>query len=256
MQSSTAYQTSKNLAVLVVGEPKVGKTRLMMAFPDPFVLDLDKNLSSAVSINPNKKFWFAQVDDVPEGQRYDKIEKELKEAIASPDVKTICIDGVTQLAACVKQSIIAGLEKAGLGAKLRQDVLEPQIRLTDYDTLGSRFLRIVALTRASGKMVVWTSHQKVDKDEITGANRYRIHMPGNLADNLGGYFTDVWAMTATPQPGGKTKFEIRTKPTGYHVSLGCSIPLDPSIDITDKTPDQIWGILGPKLQPATSTPKP
>lgn len=248
MQDSTNYQISKNLAVLVVGDPKVGKTRLMMSFPDPFILDLDKNLASAVQVMPNKKFWFAQVDHLPAPKQYEECEKQLKEAIASPLVKTICIDGVTALSAIVKESIIGELTKMGLGAKLRQDVVEPQIRLTDYDTLSNRFLRFVALTRASNKLVVWTSHQKVDQDEATGATRYRIHMPGNLASNLGGYFTDVWAMTATPVPGGKTKYEIRTKPTGFHVSLGASIPLEASIDITDKSPDDIWGILGPKLK--------
>lgn len=253
MQDNTKYQISKNLAVLVVGDPKVGKTRLMMSFPDPFILDLDKNLASAVQVMPNKKFWFSQVDDVPPKDQYAKCESELKLAIADPNIKTICIDGVTALASIVKESIIGELTKMGLGAKLRQDVVEPQIRLTDYDTLSNRFLRLVALTRASNKLVVWTSHQKVDQDEVSGANRYRIHMPGNLASNLGGYFTDVWAMTATPQPGGKTKYEIRTKPTGYHVSLGCSIPLEPSIDITDKGPDAIWSLLGPKLQTQPTT---
>jgi hypothetical protein len=102
--------------------------------------------------------------------------------------------------------------------------------------------------RSSGKIVIWTAHQKVEKDELTGGLKYFLNMSGKLAQSLGGYFTDVWAMSATPVPGGATKYSIRTKPTGYHVALGCSIPLDPEIDITGKNPQEIWSILGPKLE--------
>jgi len=251
MQDNTKYQISQNLAVLVVGEPKVGKTRLMMGFPDPFVLDLDKNLSSAVQISKGKRFWFAQVDNLPEGQQWNQATRELEEAIKSPEIKTICIDGLTRLAELARAHILNELTKMGLGGKLRQDTVDQQIRLQDYQTLNNLILRVVALTRASNKLVVWTAHQKVDVDEVTGGMRYRFQMPGNLAGNLGGYFTDVWAMTASPAILNNkqyTKYEIRTKPTGYHVSLGCSIPLDPSIDITDKNPEEIWKVLGPKLQ--------
>lgn len=252
MQTNTDYKISQNLALLVVGEPKVGKTRLMMAFPDPFVLDLDKNLGSAVQISKSKRFWFSQVDNVPDGEQWSLCMKELEAACKMPEVKTICIDGLTRLADVARAHILHELTKMGLGGKLRQDTIDQQIRLQDYQTLNNLILRVVALTRASNKFVVWTAHQKVDQDEITGAMRYRFQMPGNLASNLGGYFTDVWAMTAGPAIVGTrsvTKYEIRTKPTGFHVSLGASIPLEPSIDITDKNPEEIWKVLGPKLTP-------
>ena len=71
-------------------------------------------------------------------------------------------------------------------------------------------------------------------------------MPGSLSENFGGFFSDVWAMNSS-NIGGKIKYELFTKPSGFHINLGTSVDLPPSIDVTDKTPDQVWTVLSPKL---------
>lgn len=43
------------------------------------------------------------------------------------------------------------------------------------------------------------------------------------------------------------KFEIKTKPTGFHINLKTSLDLEPAINITDKSMADIWKILEPKL---------
>jgi hypothetical protein len=112
----------------------------------------------------------------------------------------------------------------------------------------SLYQKLISFLRASGKLIICTVHQTVSKDELTGANQYALAIPGQLKDTFGGFFTDVWGTAAEPAAGGKTKYTIRTRPTGYHVSLGTSIrSLDASIDVTDKTPAQVWSLLGPKL---------
>lgn len=260
MKDNTNYKVTDNLAVLLVADPKCGKTRLAMSFPDPYFLDLDKNLGSAVRVAGNKKYYYDQVDvddkgqPVSEDKQWERATTCLEAACKDPRIKTIVIDSVTRLGELAKVHIIAQLKSMGLGNKLRADTASDQIRLVDYDTYGTLLLKLVALTRASGKMVVWTSHQTAHEDEVSHRMRYFLSIVGKLKDTLGGYFTDVWAMTATPETkmiGGKavqsTKYEIRTKPTGFHVSLGTSLDLEPSIDITDRTPDQIWAMLAPKL---------
>jgi len=254
MKSNTDYKITNNLAVILVGEPKTGKTRAMASFPDPYFLDLDKNLNSVIPLMNGKKFWYDQVDKddkdkpIPEPDQYEYALECLKVAIADPNIKTICIDSITRLSELVVSHIIGKLTI--MGVKLRSDTVDAQIRLNDYATFGNLILKLVALCRASGKFVIWTSHQTVDKDEINGAMRYRFSLPGQLKETLGGYFTDVWGTSSTPIAGGKTKYSIRTKPTGYHVALGTSIPLDPEIDVTDKTPEQIWNLLALKLSVA------
>lgn len=264
MKSNSDYKVTDNLAVLLAGDPKTGKTRTMMAFPNPYVLDLDKNLNSAIRVSGDKPFYYDQVDTddlgkaVPEDLQYKRALACLQAAVLDPRVQTICIDSVTRLGELIKSHIIGQLKSMGLGSKLRSDTVNDQIRLVDYDTYANLMLQFVAITRASGKMVVWTSHQTADKSEIDGRLRYFFSVVGKLKDTLGGYFTDVWGMSATPETrmvAGKavqaTKYSIRTKPTGFHPALGTSIDLAPEIDITDKTPSQIWELLAPKFNTAT-----
>jgi hypothetical protein len=263
-KSNTDYKVQDNLAVLVVGDPKVGKTRLMMSFPEPYILDLDKNLGSAVRVNGSKQFWYDQVDidetgkSVPPEQQWLRIVSLLEAAVKEPRYKTICIDSLTRLGEINRNYMLGKLKT--MGVKLRSDTIDDQLRQADYGTYAVQLLKIVALCRASGKIVVWTSHQAVREDELTGKQLYYLSIPGALKSSLGGYFTDVWGMSAGPATRMKgttaesyTKYSIRTKPTGYHVALGCSFPLDPEIDITDRTPEQIWSLLGPKLLPITTT---
>jgi hypothetical protein len=267
-KSNTDYKIESNLALLLVGDPKTGKTRTEMAFPDPYILDLDKNLSSAVRVSGDKKFWYDQVDTddngkpIAEGDQWDRVITCLTAACKEPQYKTICIDSLTRLGEIIKNGMLKKL--AGMSTvKLRSDTLDDQLRIADYETFKVAILKLVALTRASGKMVVWTSHQTVRESELDEKLQYFLSIPGALKSSLGGYFTDVWGMSSMPSTkmvGNKavsyTKYSIRTKPTGVHVQLGSSIPLDAEIDITDKSPTEIWAILSPKLSlPVATTVK-
>jgi len=247
MKSSTHYNADASAAILAVGEPKSGKTNLMFAFPSPWIADLDLNLASATRRLPDKTFKFSQFNtddagkEVPEHLRWTRLVNETLAAIKDPEVKTICIDGLGVAATflcdhCVYEGKRAGSNKTG------------KMELQTYGDLA-RLLRSYVMTlRASGKIVFVTSHQTGDKDEVTKAIRYCLAIPGQSKDTLGGLFTDVWATTAKPAPQNKVKYEIRTKPTGFHVALGTSFPLDAAIDVTDKNPEQIWSILQPKLK--------
>ena len=60
MKSSTAFSTTGSQAILVVGEPKSGKSNLALAFPDPAIIDWDLNLASAVRRAGGKSFDYCQ----------------------------------------------------------------------------------------------------------------------------------------------------------------------------------------------------
>lgn len=249
MKTSTDYRISTAFAALLVGEPKTGKTNLSMAFPSPWFLDLDGNIASAVRRAPGKRFFFDDLKGVPAIEVFEKLETLIKAASADSSVETIIIDSLTSLVGIVREHILTRLRANG--AKLRTDTLDDQLRLSDYQTLSTYILRLLALCRASGKYVIWTAHQKADRDELTGIVKYQLHIPGNLKDNLGAYFTDVWATVVEPvmtAKGSDVKYTIRTKPTGLHISLGASFPMEASTDVTNKTPEQIWTAIGPKLK--------
>lgn len=247
MKPSTSFAIDRSIAILCVGEPKSGKTRLAMSFPDPGIIDCDGNLSSAVRVSAGKKFFFAQPfasedgKSIPEAERWLRAEKEIKEMLVSPDVKTIVIDGLSNL--CRWGLVYAEDQLAKSGINIKKEYL------AKYAAFIPLLSNLVTLIRIGGKYVVVNVHQVLEKEELSGRIKYKFDIPGRLADNIGGQFTDVIAMDSMPDPGSKfgAKYVIRTKPTGYHPNLGTSTDLDPAIDITGKTPAEIWTILSPKL---------
>lgn len=253
MKSSDSYSLQQSLAVLLVGDPKSGKTGIAAAFPDPYFLDVDNNLASAVRVMQGKKFWYdTLVQTVKEKHEiYKKGLDCLKEAKNAPEIKTIVLDSISVYVAYICEWIVN--EHVRMGDRDKNGKVIDALTLPDYGKLLTILRSIIFDLRSSGKYVVVTSHQSSSKDELTGAVKYALDIPGSAKDTLGGCFTDVWAASATPMPGNKTKYEIRTRPTGFHVALGTSIrTLDAAIDVTDRTPSQIWDLLSPKLSAPAS----
>lgn len=254
MKSSTDYKPSSSLAVLLVGEQKSGKTRTLFAFPNPWILDCDRNLYSAVRIAPVKKFWFDDPYTDKDGKYISDNLDELKTkndsrwarayaliqaAAKEPEVQTIVLDGWTALTEMLIGHIILCNYKDE-GKKL------DRLRIQDYQPLKTVMTSLIMALRNTGKIIVVTSHQKSDKDELTGRLRYTVNMPGSLCENFGGLFTNTWA-TQCSNNGGKLKYEILHQQSGFHVSLGTDRDLPMSTDVTNKTPDEVWAMLGPKL---------
>lgn len=246
MKSSTTFSTTASQAILIVGEPKTGKSSLSMAFPEPAYIDWDQNLGSAVRRAPGKSFDYCQPgikDDGtqrPVGEQWKYAVEETKAIISNPKYKTIVIDGLGLMCSALCDHIInegklSGANKTG------------KMELQNYGDLSRLLRNYVMLVRSSGKFLVVTSHQVGDKDDVTGVIRYVLAIPGQSKDTLGGCFTDVWATMARPKGLNEVVYELRTKPTGQHVALGASFPIESSIDITNKTPEQIWAIIGPKI---------
>ena len=120
--------------------------------------------------------------------------------------------------------------------------------IPDYGKFLNMMRGLVFDLRSTKKHIVITCHQQSSQDELTKAMRYALALPGQSKDTLAGAFSDVWATMATPMPQNKTKYELRTAPTGFHVSLGASNRAMPAaVDFTNKTPVEIWPILLPLI---------
>jgi adenosyl cobinamide kinase/adenosyl cobinamide phosphate guanylyltransferase len=246
MKTSASFSTTQSQAILVVGEPKSGKSNLALAFPDPAIIDWDLNLASAVRRATGKTFDYTQPGVRDDGSQRPLPEQwkfaveETKAILANPKYKTVIIDGLGLMCTAVCEHIIAEGQRAGTNKLGKMEI-------QNYADL-SRILRsYIMMIRASGKFFVVTSHQTGDKDDVTGVIRYVLAIPGQSKDTLGGCFTDVWATMARPKGLSDVAYEIRTKPTGQHVALGASFPVESSIDVTNKTPAQIWDILSAKI---------
>lgn len=258
MKPSTAYSPTRSCAVLVVGDPGSGKTRLCMAAPRPAILDCDGNLNSALRLDPTKEFLISEgfrTDagvEVPLDQRWTHCVKEIKTLLASivkGEADCVFVDGLSNL--CRWGLIHAEAELVKAGINVRKEYL------AKYQSFIPLLTDFITTLRIPRKPVFVTVHQTTDKDEF-GRMRYYLDIPGRLSETLGGQFTDVWGMSSTPDPTNvrtQARYEIRTRPSGYHINLKTSMDLDPSINITDKTPKEIWSLLEPKLSYNT-TPKP
>lgn len=251
MKSNQDYRPNSSIAILSVGDPGSGKTRVGMSLPTPGILDCDGNLSSAVRVSTGKKFFYAQpfvTDDgkeVPEVERWSLAVKQTKELLASPETQSFFLDGLGNL--CRWGLIYAEdqLVKAGINIKKEY--------LAKYMSFIPLLTNYITMIRIPGKLVMVSVHQTMEKDELSGSIRYELDIPGRLKNTLGGQFTDVWGASSMPDVGSKVgaKYLIRTKPSGYHVNLKTSLDLEPSIDITGKTPVEVWSLLSPKLSVST-----
>jgi archaellum biogenesis ATPase FlaH len=249
MKSSTEFKPDQALSILLVGDPKSGKTCVAASFPAPYFLDVDGNLASAHRVLAGKPYWFdTPTKDVKEASEVWKKSLEyLIAAKANPDVKTIVVDSLSLLSGFACEWLVS--EHVRMGDSDKNGKKIAAMTIPDYGSLLEMFRRLIFGLRQSNKYVIVTSHQQGNKDEVTGAIKYALAIPGQAKDTLGGAFSDVWACVATPVAQGRVKYTIRTRPTGFHVALGTSIrTLDNELDITDKTPAQIWSLLEPKLK--------
>lgn len=247
MKSSEQF-TPSNVAILCVGDPGSGKSNLAMALPTPGILDCDNNLAGPIRRSNGKKFFYSQpfVDDngieVPEELRWSRALSETAKLLAHPEVKSFVIDGLSNLCRWGLIHVEQELIKSGINVKKEY--------LAKYQGFIPFLSNYITKIRVPGKLVFITVHQVADKDEVLGRTRFYLDIPGRLADTLGGQFTDVWGMSSTPDPSNpktQARYEIRTKPTGFHINLKTSLDLEPAINVTDKTPDQVWSLLEPKL---------
>lgn len=250
MRTNEQYTPRIAPAVLVVGDPGSGKTRLVMAIPNPAILDCDGNLHSALRLNPTKKFLIAEgqaTDDgkeVPEVERWLHCEREMKlllKGVIEGKAETIIVEGLSNLARWGLTYAEQKLKDAGIDTKKEY--------LAKYQSFIPMFTQFITMCRIPKKPLFITVHQCTDKSEF-GAMRFYLDIPGRLSETLGGQVTDMWGMKATPDPTNvKTmaKYEICTKPSGYHPNLKTAFDFAPVINITDLDHMKIWSLLEPKL---------
>lgn len=272
MKSNTEYKPSKHFGLLLVGEPKTGKSRIALSFPRPYIMDWDRNFGAAAQTDPSKQFWIEDpytTDDgkpVPDKDLWTVNMPRLKAAAAHPDIETIVIDSLSTLSqACVyhiatETSKMEGARAIGddilsAAANVRpgeKGIIGGLLRRQDYMIFQTMMIRLVTYLRSTPKNIIWTAHQKIrEGDHTLGASiiaskYFRLNMPGSLADNFGAFYSDVWGTYA--EPGDPTKYFLVTTPSVRHTDLGSSLQIAPKFDLTGKSPTQIWSLIGPKIQ--------
>lgn len=235
MLDGSAFAIIPQFALLLIGPPFAGKTNVAMLFPDPWFADGDDKLRNAVQRNPGKKFYFncpmrteAGVP-VPLERQWEEFTTKLKEACASPLVKTIVLDSVSSLSTM----LIAHILKHGEVKKHLAG--EPTMEKQHWLPFRDLWKKVIMLCRASGKMLVVIAHDDLVVDEVTGASMIRPLIAGELKHNLGGLFTDLWHAETRLVPDGKggmkSEYFVRTQPTP-RLPVGNSLNLPAEFIVT------------------------
>lgn len=172
--------------------------------------------------HPNIQFRYDTItvaDDgslLPQEQRYTRAVNCINLALKDPWVKTIIIDSLSSLCDFLIDHIVAS--KDGTKAK--------EMTISDWIPFRMMLSRLVTNLRATHRYLIVTSHEENVKDEVTGQIITRTNMPSKLADNFGGFFSDVWR-TEVDEIGGKIIYLVRSAPTVRIPAIGNSLGLPP-----------------------------
>ena len=230
MKSLTDYQPNQAFGLLLIGEPKAGKSSLACQFPDCYVLDVDNNIGGAKrrlqELNKLSNVIGYDVlklnDDgspVDDKKCWKRALELLTKAINDPKVKTVIVDSLTYLCDYLQFHIM-------------EEQKVTQMRIQDWQPFLWALRKLVVQMRSAGKLIIFTCHVQTEKDETDGIFKTFLAIPGKSKDTLGGLFSDVWLMTCKKEGAGSSErypYMVRCMPN-TKVSLGNSLGLPPEFE--------------------------
>ena len=237
LSSPTALRPKTPPSFLLRGAPGGGKTTLGLQFPRVWLGDIDLNVAGpeAHLRKGNAALTYAydtiSLDDnlvpivIANGSPdYVKIWLRLKqkvlEAIKSPDVTTVMLDGLT------------GISQLGVRRVMQQnsiDIMERQHWIPFRNIL----MELVMECRHAGKPFIMTCHEEIVLAKDGTVEQFNIAMSSKLKDIWGGLFTDIYLCSATASIQGGRKFEVRTGSDARRRDIKTSFPDMPIVmDVT------------------------
>jgi len=230
VKTAETYKPSNGFGLLLESLPKAGKTTLALMFPDPYIIDCDNNLSGALrwfkQNDPGKlsKIKYDTVNVLDDGtivedeKRWERVVDLATAALNDKTIRTIIVDSCTALSKYLEDFIVS---RKGAGKK-------EGMTISDWIPFRNLLGKIVIDLRAKskGRIIIFTSHEEVVKDESTGVLHYRTNIPSKLADSFGGFFSDVWRCeVSTDATTGVSTHSVRCAKSPVYPALGSSMGL-------------------------------
>lgn len=250
MNPSTSYKPEAAFALMLIGPPKAGKTVFALNFPDPYILDCDNNLAGALRYHNHSKtpinFWFDNPGSEPPEKRWGFCCKALKEAAASPDPKTIIVDGLSLMAYYLEKHILAN---SGTSTGMKDLIIagEKVMNMSHWMPFKNLMSQLVMACKCSGKLFIMTCHEQTEHAESGAVIGYSPLISGSLRQNIAGYFTDVWRCETNNIPAG-ADYSVRFVPRSL-MQIGNSLNIkDKEMKTTGLTRAQVWAKLSQYLE--------
>lgn len=239
MKTSTPQSIRPRTApsFLFRGPPGGGKTSLAIQFPKLWVADIDLNLNGPEEVirkkQPTLSYAYDTISLDDDGKAiltaeglpdHTKIWLRLKvktnEAILNPDVRTLFLDGLTQLNTLLIQKVM----KDNKASEMQQQYWIP---------FRCAMMELIMKCRHAGKILIMSCHEEAIIARDGTVEGYNVAMSSKLKDVLGGLFTDVWLFNATASTAGTRVFTVKTGGDARRRDIKTSFPSMPvSLDVT------------------------
>jgi len=265
MKSSTPDQPteSRHFKLLLMGQAGTRKTWLMLQFPGIHVIDCDHNLEGPArylrdgpadertkqpvkgkGILPTLSYTFddSRCDDsgnvLETHECYERVLSLVDRLIpgdprhpVTPEyekVRTIGLDSISHVQEFIKYVIYK----------------KQEIEMLDFrnwsDFASKAYLLFIARLDATKRTIIATCHETMiyepPKKETMGQKiikGYEPMFPGQVGDNLGAFFTDVWRMEVRQASAGRNRTIIQTDKTPLCNVLKNSCGMPPEVDVTE-----------------------
>lgn len=244
MKDGTTYSTTKPRKLLVIGDSGTGKTCFTMNLPNPYYIDWDGNLATAIQLHPDKKFTYDSVEVDEAGKpvlldkQWERGEALLRANGARPEVGFIVDDGLSRMADLLQAYLVR------VGGEAEKILTVGGIKVMNrslWQPFAAHIRNHLRLATSFNKPYVLTCHTKVDQNELTEIKELAINISGQIVGELVSWFTDFMMMTTEPVAVSPTNpvgvsYVLLTSPT-LRIKLKNSMGLPPKIRIASDSPE-------------------
>ncbi len=241
MTPGTNYATTKPRKMLLIGESGMGKTCFTMNLRNPYYIDWDGNLATAIQLHPGKQFTYDSVETDDAGKplildrQWERGEALLRANAAKPEVGVIVDDGLSRMSDLLQAFLVR------TGGEAEKILTVGGIKVMNrslWQPFAAHIRNHLRLATSFGKPYILTCHTKVDANELTEIKELTVNISGQIVGELVSWFTDFVQADTEPDPKSPTgvNYILRTAPT-LRVKLKNSMGLPPKVTVKQDDPE-------------------